>query len=588
MSDRAPAATLLVTAALLSFASLPFVSLLLPGAGACLADPFSELPVKLWVFDAFFRPDRFFGGVIDELRHPYPGVLNNPDMVGTLIVGGLNRLLGDCGAYNLLVWLQLLANGAAAWLLGAQWSGDRRAGLVAAACVALMPLLLVYCVAGAITDMLNVWPYLLSFWALRRGWEDPEGRSAWPLSAGALVALGFITCPYNAVVFLPAILPLGAGLLALGPERFGLRGAQSRGHTLRFVSLVAAGGLILGGPFVVGLRMILEDPNSQMAAASVESSRHAWPYHELVPRVEERYTAYLSDFVSVGPGSVVLRDNVARFYRAQGAGLVTTVLALLACGVPGPNRSAARLWVGTGLFLALAATGPFLPLTANLHLPRPLNPVWLALHHGFPGAKLLLEPFRYGLPAAACLGIAGCLGAAALGRRVGGWALWLLPVALVVETLTIAPLFRPMPTTTPTTPAVYTSLDEHLPPGAILELPFFAYGSKLFARSVFLHQRAHDRPLPHIVEGYPPAYLVENPATAALLAHEDPPAIFGLPTSTHTDLRPGIEALRADGLVGIVVTPALYKDPRLWERVERLLRPWGPPAKQDGRWIYRL
>ena len=577
-----------VAAALLAFASLPFVSLLLPQAGACLADPLSELPVKLWVFDAFFQPDRFFGGVIDEIRHPYPGVLNNPDMVGTLVVGGLGRLLGDCGAYNLLVWGQLLANGAAAWLLGAQWSGDRRAGLVAAACVTLMPLLLVYCVAGAITDMLNVWPYLLAFWALRRGWTDATGRPGWPLAAGALVAVGFITCPYNAVVFLPAALPLAAALGVLGPRRLGLREAISRREVLRFVALAAAGGLVVGGPFVVGLQLILDDPNSQMAAASVESSRHAWPYHELVPRVEERYTAYLADFVSVGPGSVVLRDNVARFYRAQGAGLVTTALALLACVASGPHRVAARAWVATGLFLALAATGPFLPLTQSLHLPKPLNPVWLGLHHGFPGAKLLLEPFRYGLPAAACLGVAGCLGAVALSRRAGGWVLWALPAAMVLETLTVAPLFRPLPTTTPQTPAVYASLDEHLPPGAVLELPFFAYGSKLFARSVFLHQRTHGRPVPHIVEGYPPPYLMDNEATATLLSHEDPPAIFGLSAPPNPDLRAGLAQLKAEGLAGIVVTPGLYKDPRLWEQVERLLRPWGPPTKQDGRWIYRL
>lgn len=588
MTPQRTTGTIGIALLIVVFASLPFASLLLPEAGACLADPYSELPVKLWVFDAFLQPDRFFGGVIDEIRFPNPGLLNNPDIVGTLVVGGLGRVAGDCGAYNLLVWLQLLANAVAAWLVGAQWAGDRRAGLVAAGCVALMPLLLVYCVAGAITDMLNVWPYLLSAWALRRAWEDPRARAGWPVLSGALVAVGFVTCPYNAVVFLPAVVPMGCLLALGGPTRFGLAPLRGWSHLLRLVALVAAGGLLVGGPFVVGLRLILEDPNSQMAAASVESSRHAWPFHELVPRVEERYTAYLLDFVRVGPGSVVLRDNVARFYRAQGAGLGVTALAIVGCALPGPGRPAARLWTATALFFVLAAVGPFLPLTQTLALPQPANPVWLGLHYGFPGASLLLEPFRYGLPAAACLGVAACVAVAGLSSRLGAWVTWVAPVVILVETLTLAPVFRPMPTTTPTVPEIYTRLDELLPPGAVLELPFFQYGSKLFTRNVFLHQRTHGRPIPHIVEGYPPPYLVENPATVTLLAQEDPPAVFDLRPSAGGDLGPGIQALQHDGFVGIIVNPALYKDPRLLGQVERMLRPWGPPIKDGDRWIYRL
>ncbi len=44
------------------------------------------------------------------------------------MVGGLNGRIGDCGAYNLLVFLQLLANAVAAWRLGSAWAGDRLAG----------------------------------------------------------------------------------------------------------------------------------------------------------------------------------------------------------------------------------------------------------------------------------------------------------------------------------------------------------------------------------------------------------------------------------------------------------------------------
>ena len=119
----------LVAAVVLVVMLLPLLSLLPAGAGACLADPLGEIQVKLWVYDAFLQPGRLFGGDIDEIRHPTPGLLNNPDLVGTLVIGGLNGLLGDCAAYNLLVSLQLGANALAAWWLGRQWGGDDLAGL---------------------------------------------------------------------------------------------------------------------------------------------------------------------------------------------------------------------------------------------------------------------------------------------------------------------------------------------------------------------------------------------------------------------------------------------------------------------------
>ena len=573
-------------------ATLPFASLAAPGAGACLADPQSELPVKLWVYDAFLRPDRLFGGRIDELRFPDPGLLNNPDLIGTLLVGGLNATLGDCGAYNLLVWLQLFANAAAAAWVGRQWGGDRWAGLGTAAAVGLLPLLLVYCVAGAITDMLNVWPYLLSLGALRAAWQAPagQGRGA-ALAAGALVAAGFITCPYNAVVFAPAVIPLGVGLVALGPSRLGLAPWRGARHAVALGALAALGGLLVGGPAVVWLKVILVDPDSQMAAASVADSRHVPPYHELVPGVEERYTAYLADFFSLGPGSVVLRDNVARFYRANNPGVVAMAAMVMGALLPGRRpalRASAALWAGTAAFFMLAAVGPFLPITRDLALHQPLNPVWLGLHHLFPGADLLLEPFRYGLVVGACVAIGAAAGVARLAHRWGRWVFAVAPALMLVETLTVAPLFRPLPTTTPVVPAVYADLDRYLGPGAVLELPFFQYGSKLFVRNVFLHQRTHGRAIPHIVEGYPPPSLMENPATATLIAAEQPPLIFQVVPAPDRDFAAGIEALQQQGFAGLIVTPALYSTPSGRARVERLMRPWGPPVKVDGRWIYRL
>ena len=579
----------LVAAVVLVVMLLPLLSLLPAGAGACLADPLGEIQVKLWVYDAFLQPGRLFGGVIDEIRHPTPGLLNNPDLVGTLVIGGLNGLLGDCAAYNLLVSLQLGANALAAWWLGRQWGGDDLAGLGAAISIGLLPLLLVYCVAGAVTDMLNLWPYLLSLYFMREGWAS--GRALPALAAGGLLGVGFITCPYNVLVFAPAILPVGVTLYLGGLERFGLEEPADWRVLMRWVALVALGGVLVGGPYLAWMQLILVDPDSQMGAEAIQHTRHAAPYHALAPHVEERYTAYLADYVGTGPGSVVLRDNIARFYRANNPGLVVLGVGLLGAVLPTERRvlqASARLWMGVAGFFMLAAMGPFAPVTRDIALPGPYNPVWLGLHHLFPGSSLLLEPFRYSLPVGAAVGIAASCGAVVLASRLGRWVLVALPALCLVESLTIAPVFRPLPTTTPTVPEVYSQLDDYIDEGAVLELPFFQFGSKLFTRTVFLNQRTHGRPIPHIVEGHVPAYLRENPATATLLAAEDPVPFFSVVPGDFDDFDDGIAALQADGVAAIILTPSLYKDPRVLGRVERFLRPWGPPMKVDGRWIYRL
>ncbi len=309
------------------------------------------------------------------------------------------------------------------------------------------------------------------------------------------------------------------------------------------------------------------------------------------PWFPRRYTAFLLDFVAVGGDSVVLRDNVARFYRANNPGLVGPGLGLLAALMPGADptrRAAARLRMGVAAFFMVAATGPFLPLTAQISLPGPYNLLWLGLHRLFPGSYLLLEPFRYGLVVGAAVAIAAALGARRLADRWGRWVYPLVPLLMVLELLTLAPLFRPMPTTVPHVPAVYAQLDDYLPPGAIVELPFYQFGSKLFNRRVFLNQRSHQRHIPHQVEGFPPGYLVDNPATATFIAVEDPMPFYGHSPGDPPRVAEGIAQLKADGFVGIVINPSLYKEAGRAARVAELLRPWGPPVQVDGRWIYRL
>ena len=145
---------------LAALALLPAASFLFQGSGF-LADPLSELPVKLWGFETFGHVG-VFGGTIDSASWPLTGSLNNPDPLGTLVYLALKPLLGRAGAYNLLVLGQLFATLLAGWALGRDLCGDEDCGLITGVALALSPLCLVYCVQGSITDMLNLWPYPLA------------------------------------------------------------------------------------------------------------------------------------------------------------------------------------------------------------------------------------------------------------------------------------------------------------------------------------------------------------------------------------------------------------------------------------------
>ncbi len=90
------------------------------------------------------------------------------------------------------------------------------------------------------------------------------------------------------------------------------------------------------------------------------------------------------------------------------------------------------------------------------------------------------------------------------------------------------------------------------------------------------------------MEGFPPGYLVDNPATATFIAVEDPMPFYGHSPGDPPRVAEGIAQLKADGFVGIVINPSLYKEAGRAARVAELLRPWGPPVQVDGRWIYRL
>ena len=559
--------------------------------GACVADPASELPVKLWVYGTFARPALLLGGQVDGVGWPWPGPLNNPDLLGTLMVGGLGPILGTCNAWNLLVAGLTLANGLSAMALARQWMGGAATAttgpLVAGFAVALMPFVWVHCVAGAIIDVANLWPYVLSLHQLRVAWE--RGDASVALRAGVLLALGFELCPYNLLIFSPLLPVLALWIAFVGPAAVGLPAAPPLRTALRLVGAAALGALLLGLPVVFWTQSLMEAEGSQMSRALVSASRHAWPFAQLHPD-NERYVATLVEWVSPGPWGLRSRERVSLFHRAMTPGLSVCALAAVGCLRQSPWRGAARLWSGLGLFAVLLAGGPYLPLTEDIAPYTPINLAWLTAFWLIPGQSMLLEPFRFAAAAAVCFAVAAAIGAEALrvSRPRPSWFGLAVAVAVALDLRLLAPHVSPAPVSQPTVPAVYDHLNEVLPPGPIIELPFFHRGGHRFRREPFLHALHHGRPIPNGVAGFVPPFITENGLLRSLLMSEGHAGPHRVGGSTAKEREIGAEQLIAAGFVGVVVNPALYAEPQFARFVRAELAPFGAPVERDGLWIWKI
>ncbi len=572
---------------LLVVACLPLLSMLVDGPGM-LADPRSELPVRLWIFDTF--PQLGLLGGTPPVNWPRPGPLNNADVFGSIVFPAVRPLLGDYGAWNLLVVGSLWANMAATWRLVARWLGDAWAASLAAIGIGFAPLVVTYCVNGAVLDMLHLWPWLLAIHALCESavWMNTDagpnkrGVLAQGAMAGGWSALGLALCPYHAPIFLCGMVPFaGAWAWSHRADR------RALGRAARGVGAAIVAGLLLAAPYAVALRSITDAPDSQMPAEYVASTRQAPPWNALRPGYASHYHAELSEIVASGEAGIRTRDVGSRYERSIALSWILLALAIASL-FRQPWERVRRPTGGllaSGALGALAATGPFLCLTDDAYLVRPWNPAFLAVHYGIPGANLILETYRFALVTAFAVPLAAAVMYAGLrGGRAERWR-WLLPLALLVELAVRSPIPLPFPVSRPEVPEAYARLDEVLPPGPILELPWFVSGTGRFAREHFLHQRVHGRPIADAVRGFPPDFLLHNPLTNNLLALEASAAF-------RFEMRPadrepaGLRALAAAGFVGIVVDPAAYTNTTAFEAVRARL---GPGATQVGdRWVWRL
>lgn len=537
---------------------------------ALLADAWSEYPVKLWCFETFGGAD-LLGGPVQTSAFPHGGVLNNPDPVGTVVTGLLRPLVGRVAAYDLLVMLQLQATLLATWALAADVLGARRPAVLAAVGFTFTPLVLVYCVTGAVTDMLNLWPYPLAIRGFLRG--GLRGGA----EAGVWAAAGLVSCPYNVVVFAGMALPAVLFLPLWGK-------GVGRGSLPATLLGLALTGVPLGGAATWHLRSLTGAADAQVSAETIAETRHAYPYPFLDPHMPDRYTAFLADYVAVGKDALIEREAGSRYYRAFSPGLSLLALGLL--GLLARPRQAG-LFAAMALWSALASLGPFAPVLLDVATSLPANPAWLVTDRLVPGAPLLLEPFRYGLGAALALAVCASIGLDWLGTRLGAWvapagvALWLS------ELVWLSPVPVPLPVNRPSVAAVYHDLP--LPPGAVVELPFFDQGSNRFRRVHFLHQLAHGRPIPDEVIGSPPRAYEENQFLASLLYAEKPQGRIRVEVTRPAEVDADRAALAAQGYAGFVVDPSGFANEHRRDAVYAILdASFGPAVVRDGLRIYAV
>lgn len=563
---------------------VPLAGLLGGPAGELVADPASEWPVKLWVFETFVRVG-WLGGRVDSIGFPAGGPLNNPDPVGTLVSALLRPPLGRAGAWNALLWLQTTANLLAAWSLARRLVADRGAALFGAACFALTPMVLVYATAGAVTDLLNLWPYPLALGAgLDAVAGGPPRRAA---AAGAWAVVGYLTCPYNFVVFGIVAVPLlfALPLLRAGPSADAAPPPPWR-TTLRALALTLL-VLVPGASLVTASTWaITHAPDSLIPQAAIDATRHQPPWPSLRPTHPDRYVARLVDYVATGPEALQAREAGSRYLRAWSFGWTALLLAAFAVGAT-RRVGAPLLWGGIAALAAAASTGPWLPVDGDTALPGPWNPAW-HLARRLPGGALILEPFRYALPAALGVAMAAAFGVDALARRAGAWVGPVALLAWLAELVLLSPVPFPLPTTRPEVPAIYARLDELVGPGAVLELPFFERGGDRFRRVHFLHQLVHHRPIADHVLGMPAGVYVDNQFVAALVAAEKPDGRLRVRVTEPGRVESDRARLVRDGFAAVVVDESGYATEAARDRARELLGAFGAPVEADGRRVYRL
>lgn len=514
-----------------------------------ISDQRSELPVKLWSYSTFADVDAWFGRYIDSVGYPnMQGWLNNPDIIASILVPRLSMWMSEAVAYNIMLWLIMLANLTSTWWLCRKYS-DAHSALFASVFHCWSAMILSYCLMGAITDVYHVWPYSLAYLLAINSMEKQKIGTA--LASGLIFSVGFIICPYNFVMFT---------LLSMG--LLWLYGNKDWKNTLRYSGYILLGASCIVGFYALRIYNITHASQSQMSVEHLEHTRHVYPFDKLRPDAPDRFQAYVSDYWSYGKENLIIRRMASQFIRACGLPISVCVLLLSLFRrhwlapyfypLSVENRRVAMMWMVLGCLSILASLGPYPAYNAEIYSNTPWNIVWLLIHHCWPGANLLLEPFRYALVVTFALSIPLAIAYSAIRSTI---LKLLLAGTLCTELLYFSSAPFPFSTYPTHSTEIYEQLDDIIPTGAIIELPYHYHKSNLFVRDHFVHQRIHHRPIIDIIPGFVPSLFYENHLLRNLLQIDAP---YPIPQVANIPIANEIKKLRELGFRAIILTPSLY------------------------------
>lgn len=472
-----------------------------------------------------------------------------------------------------MLWFIMLLNLSTSWLLASRWLRSSWDALISAIIFAWSPVVLSYCIAGAITDVYHIWPYPLAIWFFLRGLEEHPKFS---IFGGLCFGVGFILCPYNFVIFTPIAIPLLVWLY------FQRKQYTQIGKNLLFLMLSAG---ILSGGYALQILQITQATESQMSEEILAQTRHTWPFMGLHINRPDRYITTFSDFFTYGKENVVIREAAARFYRAFSLPFSVLGLSVFALWRRTSNGSTlgVRLWGIISLFFILLSTGPFLALSLEHYFDTQVNIIWLGVFYLWPGTTMILEPFRYVLPAFLALGLLAGIGFSQIKHR---WVKITLFLLCSLELLFRSTAPFPLPQTEAKPPEIYQNLDKNLPEGGIIEVPYYSFATYRFVRKHFLNQRAHQRPIPNLIPGFLPEIYYKNPLLHALLEIEAP---YDVETEKIIDSKVAIQELKDLGFVAIILDQSEYREYSSALKAQEILNKHLPPPDQHQHLlIYRL
>ncbi len=565
---------------------LPLLASILLGEGPWLAHANSEVPVRIWGLETFSTIG-VLGGSVTAIGHPYPGLLANPDPLGTLIYSALRQLLPQAPSYNVLVLGALAANAGAAFFLARDQIRDNLAATTAAVAFGTAPIVLSYGVTSAVTDVLHLWPFLLAFTFALRALRRPGWGNG--LLAGLFGALGTFASTYNLMVHAIAIFPLLVGIPAAWSERLVAAADPKATASWRqwFRGLGAAAVVFtpLVGAHYAWVKLTMNEPSGHMAGEIVASVRHRPPFEELLPNADG-YVSALSDYLGLFEPLLFHRGAGSVYFVVVAPGIA--VLALAGLGLWAARKRPRMVWVWWAIatFAALASMGPFAPVTASSWLAWPANPCWLLTYYALPGGSMVLEPFRFAFLVAMALVVPVAWGARWLTRRFGRWLGLVLPVLVVASTTLLTPLAYPLPSSLLWASTTYLRLDEVLGSGAIVDLPYWDGESESFRRMHFVNQLVHGRPIMDDVAGFPARYLSDNPLVAAAVRAEGRRP--GQEIWPKGDPRPGVRQLAVDGFAGVIVDPRAYQGAEELDRTLAVLSLLGEPLMLEEHLVFRV